>query len=873
MRLLNVGDLRFKVFNRPQDRPKYVIASHRWCDDEASFQDLRIKNNCDTQGYKKVEAFAKYVQDNVPSVEWLWIDTVCINQNSMPELGEAINLMFDYYKDASLCIAWLADVGSVKDLETSEWFTRGWTLQELLAPPVVVFTTKTWDVIGNKGASNHPLSEIDCGPGLEGRIATITNIPEGVLQSYDSSSSLSIDEKRKWMDGRETTREEDMFYALYGICGVTPGVNYGEKYYGAKERLRRAILEKEMSEQTIFSTVNERSMPKLKRLVQENPKAAILARNESNQTALHLAAEQGNVSMVEFLIRNDAEINAEDDYGRLPLHYAVISCSASVVRALVYRGADKTAKDDRGLSARDLCNSSSSLMAWFLDNGPNLQLQNADGWPALCLFARRRDMTAVRTLLELGADINVKGPDKHTPLFEAAKQDHKEMLEFFLTKGADITPRNSRNDSVLCQAGWHGHTRIGEVLLNWGASIDAVNQHGYSALHECCEHGHIEMALMLIRREARFDIYNQNTDGPIHQACRLGHISIVQQLLEMGDDVNHRTPNTNRTPLGEASQHNRADVVELLLSRGVNVEEWFDAGGHHQTPLIGAAAAGHTSIVDLLLNLGKANIEAGDEEGTTAICYAVDRGRVDTTKQLLLRKPNLEVRGHNWNYTPLHRAAQIPNPALVSILLEAGADPNVRESHKWTPIHEAAARGGLEIVKQLLNYGADPDPLEERKWSPLRLAIWDSRIEVAMLLLKTEGVDADSVDYIDETPLHEAAQRGFLGLVKELIQRGAVVDRSNHMGLTPLHFAVKEGHLKVATFLIDECKADVNHATQSGMTPLHQAAEYNRLETLKLLLERGASKDSRDGRGFTARSVAAEKGHLRAVELTSELSI
>jgi ankyrin repeat protein len=871
MRLLNVNTLDFREFYGGRRRPRYVVASHRWRESEASYQDLREKRNCDSEGFKKIEAFAKFVRDNIPSVEWLWLDTVCINKESMPELGEAINLMFNYYNEAELCVAYLADVESVGDLEVSEWFIRGWTLQELLAPQVVVFTSKTWQVIGNKGAADQPPTGIKCGPGLESRIAKITSIPEAVLKSYKSSSSLSVEEKRKWMEGRMTTREEDMCYALYGICGVAPGVNYGERRAGAEQRLRRAIVEKQNDvDQTIFSAVTDHSMPRLKRFVEQNPRSAIFARNESDQTALHLAAKQGNLGMVEFLLRNEAVINAEDDDDRLPLHYAVISGSASVVYALIRRGADRTAKDGRGLSSRDLCNSSSTLVAWFLDNGPNLEVKNADGWPALCLFASRRDVMAVRTLLDLGANINSIGPDLYTPLFEACKQNHEEMLQLLLARGADINSRNSRNDSILCQAGLHGHIRMGEILLDHGADIDAFNQHGSTALHQCCEHGQVDMALMLLQRGARFNIYNQRSWATIHQVCRLGQIRIVRKLLELGDDVNHIAPRIHWTPIGEASQNGRAEIVQLLLSRGADPEERLGARNHHQTPLIRAVAEGHTAVVDILLDQGKVRIETEDENGKTALYYAVTENKPDTLKQLLLRKPNLEVRDRNGGgYTPLHRAAQASQSEITRLLLKAGADPNVHErNHRWTPLHEAASRGELEIVKEFLRHGADPDLLEEHKWSPLRLAIQQSHVDVAAFLLNTGGVNIDSLDYIDETPLHEGACRGHLEIVKELVQRGAVVDRIDHAGLTPLHFAAKDGNLEVVRFLIDECDADVNHCAKSDMfTPLHQATENNYVEVVKALLQRGAKSDCRDSRGFTARNVAVKRGHLQAIEV------
>ncbi|KAF2210281.1 hypothetical protein CERZMDRAFT_121889 [Cercospora zeae-maydis SCOH1-5] len=244
MRLLNVKSLNFAEF-RDDDRPKYVIASHRWVEgSEATLRDVRNRRNTDKSGYKKITGFAKYAEKHVPAVEWLWVDTCCIDKTNAAELSESLNLMVDWYRNAVLCIVYLVDVKSTKDLASfrqSEWFKRGWTLQELLAPQLLVFVTETWQVIGNKGASTNVNCGTPAGPDLEMDIAAITSIPERVLRDYAASTDISVNEKLRWMEGRATTKPEDMSYALYGIFGVTPGANYGERHEGARRRLLAAI--------------------------------------------------------------------------------------------------------------------------------------------------------------------------------------------------------------------------------------------------------------------------------------------------------------------------------------------------------------------------------------------------------------------------------------------------------------------------------------------------------------------------------------------------------------------------------------------------------------------------------------------------------
>ena len=245
MRLLNVRTLEFSEYQR--DVPKYVAASHRWnAGNEAMMGDVQTRRNTDKSGYKKVEGFAKYVREHIDHVDWLWIDTCCVNQDSSQEVTEAVNSMFRWYANAEVCLAYLADIGNVGDeqeFKQSKWFTRGWTLQELLAPHVVVFLSRGWKVIGHKGGGGWAKSgfEISKGPSLEPVVATITGVPECVLHNYHCSKSVSTDEKLAWIAGRDTTREEDMSYSLLGIFDLTMSVRYGEGAKNARRRLLRKI--------------------------------------------------------------------------------------------------------------------------------------------------------------------------------------------------------------------------------------------------------------------------------------------------------------------------------------------------------------------------------------------------------------------------------------------------------------------------------------------------------------------------------------------------------------------------------------------------------------------------------------------------------
>ncbi|KAL8846666.1 MAG: hypothetical protein Q9221_008252 [Calogaya cf. arnoldii] len=236
MRLLHTGRLDFQEFFDSQT-PKYAILSHRWTSDEVSFQDFDHYKNGRKPSFSKVKNFCALAKNN--NYEWAWIDTCCIDKKSSAELTEAINSMYAWYQKAEICYAYLADVLLVEDefgnwegtrdeFRRSAWFTRGWTLQELLAPNHVVFFGRSWGLIGHKGlhGASSPL-----GRSLERDISDVTGISEKHLlgQEYLSQPTIQcIAKKLSWVSKRKTTRVEDMAYCILGLCGVNMPLLYGE---------------------------------------------------------------------------------------------------------------------------------------------------------------------------------------------------------------------------------------------------------------------------------------------------------------------------------------------------------------------------------------------------------------------------------------------------------------------------------------------------------------------------------------------------------------------------------------------------------------------------------------------------------------------
>lgn len=266
MWLLHTRTLKLHYFVSPEAADEgYAILSHVWDAEEQTFQDLRdIHARCTTTGEDphllvspKIKQCCQVASRH--GYRWAWIDTCCIDKTSSAELSEAINSMFQYYTLALVCYAYLRDVptkgafaienrpvGWNNNPERtvfawSKWHTRGWTLQELLAPQILLFLSDSWEFLGSRAD-------------LADKLEEITQIPASILRLEKSPSEMSIAQRMSWAASRQTTRVEDEAYSLLGIFDVNMPTLYGE---GRKafQRLQEEIM-KQSSDTTLFAWGN-----------------------------------------------------------------------------------------------------------------------------------------------------------------------------------------------------------------------------------------------------------------------------------------------------------------------------------------------------------------------------------------------------------------------------------------------------------------------------------------------------------------------------------------------------------------------------------------------------------------------------------------
>jgi DNA polymerase III delta prime subunit len=230
--ILILTDFRGKLI------PPYAILSYRWSDSETLIEDIRNESYEEKEeGYQKLQLCAKQAAKD--GLQYFWIDACCIDRWDNNELSRAINSMFQWYQNAARCYVFLSDVSVSSATEASlrsswkasfrnsKWFTRGWTLQELIAPVSVEFFSCEGRRIGDKKSFDQLVH--DC-----------TGIPLAALHNC-SLDRFSASERMRWVGNRITTEEEDMVYCLLGLLGISMPITYGEGQESARRRLQAEL--------------------------------------------------------------------------------------------------------------------------------------------------------------------------------------------------------------------------------------------------------------------------------------------------------------------------------------------------------------------------------------------------------------------------------------------------------------------------------------------------------------------------------------------------------------------------------------------------------------------------------------------------------
>ena len=319
----------------------------------------------------------------------------------------------------------------------------------------------------------------------------------------------------------------------------------------------------------------------------------------------------------------------------------------------------------------------------LLDKGADVNLKEEDGDTPLHVAAWKDASKAAALLLKNGANVNAVEENGRTPLHDTAWEDASEVAEILLKNGAQVNTKNKNGQTPLYVAAWKDASKVAEILLKNGAQVNTKDKNGRTPLHVAAYNNATGAAMLLLKNGAQVNTKNKNGQTPLYEAAWKDASEVAEILLKNGANVNAVKEN-GWTPLHAAAQEDASEVAEILLKNGAQVNTKNKNG---QTPLYEAAWKDASEVAEILLKNG-ANVNAMEEDG----------------------------------WTPLHAAAWKDASEVAEILLKNGANVNAVEKNGWTPLHAAAREDASKAAALLLENGANVNPKNKNGITPLRLA-------------------------------------------------------------------------------------------------------------------------------------------------------
>ena len=596
--------------------------------------------------------------------------------------------------------------------------------------------------------------------------------------------------------------------------------------------------------------------------------ANIDAQDCVENTALHKAAQAGDIDMVRLLISKKARVSVKNDSGKSALDLACAGNKSKVIEHLLKSGAtcepDASGRTELHEAIEGGCDA--DIIKLFVSKDVDVNAKDNEGFsksPYRCLHtlltligalhfaATRGDKDILQTLINAGAVIDVKSDSGMTLLHEAARGGSVEGVRQILEYGVDIEARDNLNMTPLFAACWdaNGSDAIVRALLAAGANVSVVDKCGYSPLHELAKKGRTKAALMLLETgKADLTLRTQAGFSVVEFAAGIGDYELVRNLLERGASVQSGT--CRGSALHFAVQTDNDDhlyaIVERLLEEGCDINAKNEYGC---TPLhcLLTVKRGKENIVRLLLSRG-ADINIPDDDGDTVLnCLAQHSDASESILELLLEnKADVSLANHE-GMTPLHNLARGGLAANLRILLKAGANPSAKDKHNRQPI-QYAAKTNEATVRALLDFDAEVNVTGSDWPSPIVYASSEANLQVLNLLLD-RGADAKSEDPGNPgwTALHAACKRSDPdpAFAELLIEHGADVNAVTKISkTTPLHNAV--GSAAVVQLLLRE-GAFVDPRDSDDRTPLMAACNnLNSARVVDILIKAGADPMVKD---------------------------
>ncbi|KKP03515.1 hypothetical protein THAR02_04378 [Trichoderma harzianum] len=891
--------------------PPYAILSHTWGDEEITIQQLRRLGGCSQttlaspqtldkkrraivlkKGYIKISGAAQLAVSR--GLDYIWVDTCCIDKTSSAELSEAINSMYLWYEKSAECYAYLSDVEPVlaaadatafhETLRRSRWFTRGWTLQELIAPKIVLFYAKDWGFLGQKHTP----------PEFTKAISDITNIDQEVLNGRIDPLQLSVSARMAWASHRNTTRLEDTAYCLMGLFQVNMPLLYGEGRR-AFARLQEEIIQR-TDDQSIFAWNSfddqDEDPDALFGLLAQSPSQFKLAGSLQVLPPLPIYASAPS-SMTNQGIRVQLYIQqrASEDQGAMEEdYYAILDCvkrDGDVYQcpALYLR---RLSEDQYGRlrPKSQLFMPPPSATFLPMDGYRSVYVRQQPIYYHLPQF--RLSPFNVESSLGSSDGVQYRLFDKYpTQNWNSATmtlkaQYSRKLQAMGIFRFQSVEKMDDKVDVVV------GLRRLNTMEWEgWCFQLlhrDVSLEHTFHEVNKKIESiitgsSTIEITSKTLRDSLGEDscMTSSATVEGIQLQGRL-YISIqVTQTAEIQTDKQLLTVPAQQIVMSKSNQilnstsansgaRALTEIYCLASSSSYTLDEYTPLNWVVQPVRSRYSSNGKGTIrgdflkpIHEFINVLRHEKKATDLSLTDHLALALFSGDAQQAGIILAyKKANIEVPTEDYHgLAPLHWAVVGGSRNCIMLLLKEGVNTRRLTRRGLSAIHVsvlcnnkvfddlARLRGNPER-EQLAN--ARTNHFSE---TPLHLAAASTPDNEVGLTFFKEFMDW-SLEFIgltprnafDETPLHRAAAGDSVGAIRALATRSyyCYVDNGDQYGRTPLWHAAAAGALKAITALV-RLGASVDLTDDLGRSPLHAASRGGHHEAVSLLLEMGARTD------------------------------
>ncbi|XP_063924177.1 uncharacterized protein LOC135138192 isoform X2 [Zophobas morio] len=571
----------------------------------------------------------------------------------------------------------------------------------------------------------------------------------------------------------------------------------------------------------------------------------INAQNTTGTTALHIACQNANWELTEILVENKASVDIKDHDDKNALHCALRSgiYDDSIFELLVAESFDVDAADKYGTTPLKLASQFGyfDIMESLIAKGAKFSSTSAVNPGENAILIETENV-----------DVDEKDKNGSTALQRVCRDTGDiETVKQLLKLGAEVNNTDNNKDSALHYASGSDveNADLINLLISYITNVDVQNKDGLTPLHLACETGKFLTAKILLEHGADGNLVDKYNQNALHYAASEENQNeeLIRLLVNRSVDVNAQDID-GITPLQVACQKCNYVVTKSLLENGANAKV-VDMDYRNALHYALSTEKPNEDIIHLLTQNG-ADVNAKDNDGTTAVHLACRAGNLNILNLLLQNRGELRLLDNDGENV-LHYAASQKNRDinLILLLIRNGLSVNSKDNTKTTPLHLACEHGNMVVAQTLLSKGAEVDSLDTEKENALHYAMCTTNNNSGILrLLINGGIDINAQNSEGATPLHLACNRENNLFVYELLKNGALINVLDNDNETVLHYAVRKLNEETSfgLSLLLKFGVDINAQNNEGTTALQLACQGGLLSYVETLILHRANVNVRD---------------------------